>query len=91
MFCPACGRPHAGECDKMVLLKNERDYIAQIGILPTTVAALDWATAEIRRLSAVLVQIRTVCDDNAADACDKTMALKFIRDVATKSMGSSCG
>lgn len=54
MFCHACGRPHAGECDKMVLLKNELNYVAQNGHLPTTVAALTWAHAEIERLRKVI-------------------------------------
>lgn len=30
--------------------KNERDYVAQSGKLKTTVAAMDWAAAEIERL-----------------------------------------
>lgn len=30
--------------------KNERDHIAQSGRMKTTVAAMDWAAAEIERL-----------------------------------------
>lgn len=30
--------------------KNERDYIARSGKMKTTVAAMDWAAAEIERL-----------------------------------------
>jgi len=34
--------------------KNERDYINQTGRMKTTVAAMDWAAAEIERLRRIL-------------------------------------
>lgn len=37
------------------------------------------------RLDALL-QIRIVCDDNAGPACDKGMALAFVRDVAANAL-----
>lgn len=39
--------------DPFDLFKNERDYIAQSGRMKTTVAAMDWAAAEIDRLRAL--------------------------------------
>lgn len=36
--------------DTFDLFKNERDYLAQIGKNKTSVAAMDWAAAEIVRL-----------------------------------------
>lgn len=40
--------------DPFDLFKNERDYIAKVGRSKTTVAAMDWATAEISRMRAAL-------------------------------------
>lgn len=39
--------------DSFLRFKNERDYIAQSGRMKTTVAAMDWAAAEIERLRAI--------------------------------------
>lgn len=36
--------------DPFARFKNERDYINQSGCSKTTVAAMDWAAAEIERL-----------------------------------------
>ena len=40
--------------DAFDLFKNERDYVAKSGKARTTVAAMDWAAAEIERLRAAL-------------------------------------
>jgi hypothetical protein len=40
--------------DPFDLFKNERDYIHQTGGDTTTVAAMDWAAAEIDRLRAIV-------------------------------------
>jgi hypothetical protein len=39
------------------------------------------------RLEAALEQIIAVCGDNAADTCNKAMALNFVRDVAELAIG----
>jgi len=36
--------------------KNEREYVAQSGRMKTTVAAMDWAAAEIERLRSASAQ-----------------------------------
>ena len=57
MLCPACGRSHAGECDKMGLLKNELEYQRQVRNGETAEAALEWSIAEIERLRAALQRL----------------------------------
>jgi hypothetical protein len=46
------------------------------------------AKHEASKLRKALEQIRIVCDDNVSDTCDKSLALKFVRDVADKALGS---
>ena len=74
MLCPACGRSHAGECDKMILLYNELDYQKQCGS-KTGAAALEFALSEITNLKSQLEQkqadierIGSVYDFAAKDA-----------------------
>lgn len=47
---------------------------------------------EIMRINnamrATLVQVRTVCDDNAAATCNQDMALKFVRSVVVDAIGT---
>lgn len=54
MFCPACGRPHAGECDKMAMLKNEREAKAKAdyGLAVLDALADKWA-AEVDLTSTI--------------------------------------
>jgi len=42
--------------------KNERDYIAQSGRMQTTVAAMDWAVAEIERLRSDAADLQQTFD-----------------------------
>jgi hypothetical protein len=44
----------------------------------------DHALVVIDRLRSRLEQIATVCADNDIDTADHRMALRFVRDVATK-------
>jgi hypothetical protein len=41
--------------------KNEREYVAQSGQMKTTVAAMDWAAAEIERLQTENWQLKQAC------------------------------
>ncbi len=50
------GYPKDGT-DALEAFKNERDYIGQRGKLKTTVAAMDWAIAQIEMLRAALKMV----------------------------------
>jgi len=41
--------------------KNERDYVTRFGQMKTTVAAMDWAAAEIKRLTAENTRLADAC------------------------------
>lgn len=88
MFCPACGRPHSGECDKMALLRNELDYQKQVRNGGTATAALEWSIAEIERLRASLQQVKDVCEDNSSAQCNAHMALNFVWGVADNALNT---
>jgi hypothetical protein len=66
---------HPGD-DPFALFKNERDFVAQSGRMKTTVAAMDWAVAEIDRVRAQAWKYLQECGAQArrADAAEQALA-----------------
>lgn len=50
---------------------------------------IDRLRADLKVLNDVLIQIREVCDDNAAASCNQAMALAFVRSVADAALTSA--